>query len=128
MIINNTKTWFSSAKVIILVSIMVSLSYFLGIIWYIGCSYLQSEPDDIGSEEESIILNGSFIRDFRLDESIRTALTSVFYFAFSTLSTLSNNDFHPRSTNERLMCIGLLLIGVNWAAYLMNSLIQIFLE
>lgn len=98
--------WVEAYKILRLVIIIFTFSYFLGIIWHIlvvdilppkdindsnnfYMTYLVSEK-----EKEIGLLN--------LDEYNRVSrLVKIWYFAFTTLSTIGFGDFCPISTTER---------------------------
>jgi hypothetical protein len=49
----------------------------------------------------------------------------VFYFAFTSLSTVGFGDYNPRGDIERLVCAFVLLIGVAVFSYVMGNFIDI---
>ena len=44
---------------------------------------------------------------------------------FTSLSTVGFGDYNPRSDNERLVCLAILLFGVSIFSYVMGNFIEI---
>lgn len=44
---------------------------------------------------------------------------------FTSLSTVGFGDYNPRSNNERLVCLAVLLFGVSIFSYVMSNFIEI---
>lgn len=104
-----------------LVIIILTVSYFMGMFWYIFCDLTAIEdPDD---------QNVGFMEYWHLDEySSYEKAVIVTYFSFTTLSTVGFGDFHPRSDQERVLCAVILLVGVAIFSYIMQNFIQILLS
>lgn len=49
----------------------------------------------------------------------------VFYFMFTTLSTVGFGDFHPRADAERIFVVFILLLGVAVFSYFMGNFVEI---
>lgn len=49
----------------------------------------------------------------------------VFYFMFTTLSTVGFGDFHPRADAERILVVFILLLGVAVFSYIMGNFVEI---
>ena len=49
----------------------------------------------------------------------------LFYFAFTTLTTIGFGDFHPKGDIERLYTSMMLLFGVMLMTYVMGNLIAL---
>ena len=49
----------------------------------------------------------------------------LFYFAFTSLTTVGFGDFHPKSNIERLFCAFMILFGVLIFSYIMNEYIAL---
>ena len=125
------KYFVSTCKLIVTI---MSLSYFLGVIWFIFSFELFHHQ-----EEELETLNGqiynteTFITTNSLDphEPTRTDVHNMFllmYFAYTTLSTVGFGDFNPRSDSERLFCILILMLGVGIFGLILNNFSEILLR
>ena len=104
-----------------LIVIILTVSYFLGMIWWIFCdlTFIENPKDQ----------HVGFIKEFALDEKtdIENGII-VTYFAFTTLSTVGFGDYHPRSNAERLFCAVILLVGVAIFSYIMGNFIEILIS
>lgn len=49
----------------------------------------------------------------------------LFYFSFTSLSTVGFGDFHPKSDIERLVCAFMLMLGVAIFSYIMSIFLDI---
>ena len=49
----------------------------------------------------------------------------MFYYSFTSLSTVGLGDLHPRSNTERVFCSFMLLFGVAIFSYIMGEFINI---
>ena len=47
------------------------------------------------------------------------------YYMFTSLSTVGFGDYNPRSDNERLVCLVILLSGVSIFSYVMSAFMEI---
>lgn len=54
-----------------------------------------------------------------------TVTLDIFYFAFTSLTTVGFGDFHPISSLEQLLCGFMLLFGVLIFSYIMNEYIAL---
>ena len=130
-----------------LVIIILNISYFVGIGWYILCDVIRRSK--IGHDVNPNQNNSMFLTHFALknenDECTSTGLDAsgkqvpvcefeerselyqciaVMYFAFTSLSTVGFGDYHPRSDEERLLCAFILLFGVAIFSYIMGNFIE----
>ena len=55
-------------------------------------------------------------------------LIRCWYFAITTLSTIGYGDYHPVSTNERILAVPILMIGVAVFSFIMGQFIEILLN
>lgn len=110
-------------KTLKLVVIIITVSYFVGIGWFILCELTYKGPDEAAIDE-----NIGFYGQFELDKNSKTEnLIIVFYYIFTTLATVGFGDFHPRSNVERLVAVCIFLFGVSIFSYIMNQFIEILI-
>lgn len=110
--------------------VILSLSYFLGVLWFLYsfAIYEEDKHEMVEmSREESI---ETFISTNQLDpfEQSRTnshTMALLMYFAFTTLSTVGFGDLTPRSDSERLLCIVILFLGVIIFGLILNNFQEI---
>ena len=116
--------FFKTFKVI---AVVLTMSYFIGMFWYIFCDLSLQYPTPLG-ENGLPTQNDGFIKEYALDERTPFERTIVvMYFAFTTLSTVGFGDYTPRSNAERLVFTFVLLGGVAIFSYIMGVFIEIFL-
>lgn len=107
-----------------LIVVIVTISYFMGMLWYIFCDLTLIPEDELDGKQHI-----GFIKQFELDKnSNEENAVIVIYFAFTTLSTVGFGDYHPRSNAERLICAFILLIGVAIFSYIMGIFIEILIS
>jgi len=105
-------------RVFRLVLFILSLSYFLGIIWYIITKHTTHSDDEF-----------TFYNYYALEENTDYQnLVVVVYFAFTTLSTVGFGDFNPKSEVERIVTTFILLVGVACFSYIMGQFIDILMN
>ena len=98
-----------------LISVVICLSYFTGMVWYLFCDLTKGEGE-------------SFISYFGLDERVKgpedwiTMIIAVVYFQFTSLSTVGLGDYHPRSDAERILGTIIILLGVLVTSFVMENL------
>ena len=103
-------------KIFKLVIIILTLSYFIGIFWFIFCDITKSEEQD----------GENFFDHFDIEQnSDEKNAIIVTYYAFTTLSTVGFGDFHPRSNPERILCSFILLFGVSIFSFVMGNYMSI---
>ena len=96
----------------------IFLSYLVGTLWFITSRHLSKNPDAF-----------TFFNEYELkDKNDWDNLIIVIYFAFTTLSTVGFGDFNPKSPSERLITVGILLIGVALFSYIMGQFIDILMK
>jgi len=104
-----------------LVVIILTVSYFMGMWWYIYC--------DLTLDENATNQDVGFKSHFSLDLNTNGEnAVIVTYYAFTTLSTVGFGDYHPRSNAERGVCAFILLIGVAIFSYIMGNFIEILIS
>ena len=109
-----------------LIVVIVTISYFMGMIWYIYCDLTFIAPEDMDPPNSQDV---GFMKHFDLENNTDgTNAIIVVYFAFTTLSTVGFGDYHPRSNAERLLCAFILLIGVAIFSYIMGIFIEILIS
>ena len=140
-----------------LIVFILSLSYFVGAIWFICTKhftdldqlarfrvqeaqmrFLQGETeeppapvDDMAEVDidEPVEKPFTFYAQFDLDQNKdETNLILVMYFAFTTLSTVGFGDYHPKSEIERVINTFILLVGVTAFSYIMGQFIEILID
>ena len=57
--------------------------------------------------------------------SIKDQSIAIIYFFFTSLSTVGFGDFHPRSNDERILGVFVLLFGVMIFSSMMGNFIEI---
>lgn len=104
-------------EIIILAIFIVNLCYFLGHAWLIICFITREWQNNHldGKTEEQLLRdnNDNFYDYFGIDDNTdyhNTLLAT--YYTYTTLSTVGFGDLVPRSDPERLICSGILLVGV----------------
>jgi hypothetical protein len=125
-------------KIFRLVIIIFTSSYFLGIIWHIMVSDVfvtnWIDPNDKSLGVGDNPLNHNFITDklnpYDPDNKYTKfdTLVRVWYFAITTLSTIGYGDYHPVSTNERIIAVPILMIGVAVFSFIMGQFIEILMN
>jgi hypothetical protein len=105
-------------RVFRLIVIALLITYFLGCFWYLLCCNINTQ-EDIDNEN-------TFNTRFGLvNDTDYTKLIISGYYVLSTLSTVGYGDYYPISTTERLLSIVIMLCGVAFFSYIMNSFIDI---
>lgn len=147
-----------SFQVFRLIVFILSLSYFVGAIWFICTKhftdldqlakfraqeatlrYLQDETEEAPEVTPTLISEVdlddpvdkpfTFYAQFDLDQNENeTNLILVMYFAFTTLSTVGFGDYHPKSEIERVINTFILLVGVTAFSYIMGQFIEILID
>ena len=116
-------------KVIRLVLIIFTSSYFLGILWHVFVCDLQVHREgEIEVEDESTgevtmaLLYPTFCTEYLsdVDDTNFDILVKIWYFAITTLSTIGYGDFNPLSSDERAVAIFILLCGVTVFSFIMS--------
>lgn len=113
-----------------LVVIILTVSYFIGIFWYIFCDLTKPNyPTDTDFTTLDGDIDAGFIYYFQLQENTHGEnAIIVTYYAFTTLSTVGFGDYHPRSDPERAVCAIILLVGVAIFSYIMGNFIEILIS
>mmetsp|Transcript_37046 Transcript_37046/g.56801 ORF Transcript_37046/g.56801 Transcript_37046/m.56801 type:complete len:312 (+) Transcript_37046:173-1108(+) len=101
-------------RILRLIIILLCLSYFTGVVWFLACERLRN-PE----------ATSNFINEYGFEEqSLSDIITALTYFAFTTLSTVGLGDFHPKTSEERIVCSLVMLFGVMMTTFLTDSLSQ----
>jgi len=106
-------------KILRLIILIILVSYFLGIVFYIICDITRGF-ESVEASGDDFITKFGFLEQTNLEKAIR-----VTYFAFTSLSTVGFGDLHPRSDYERLLTAFILLFGVAIFSYVMGNFIEI---
>ena len=97
--------------------IIFNLCYFLGFAWIILVMVSRdvefNEHISDNQDEFKVRHSDDFMTYYRMNENspIKNTII-VFYFAFTTLSTVGFGDFAPTNNPERVACSVILLVGV----------------
>ena len=109
-----------------LIVVIVTISFFMGMMWYIYCTLTFTPLAELGDPPREDV---GFLAEFNMDKNTHGEnAIIVMYFAFTTLSTVGFGDYHPRSNAERLVCAFILLIGVAIFSYIMGIFIEILIS
>ena len=121
-------------KILRLVIIIFTSSYFLGILWHIFVCDLQVtewiDPTDksLGPVDPNFRTEKLGKDDPENTDNPSDVLVKVFYFALTTLSTIGYGDFSPVSTLERGIGAFVLLCGVAVFSFIMGQFIDILMN
>ena len=108
-------------RIVRLILIIVTLSYFLGCFWFFVTWKTSVYYEDSRSDNFYLYKN--------LDtETDLYNMFAVTYFSFTTLATVGYGDFHPRSDVERILAWFVLLIGVACFSFIMGNFIEILMS
>ena len=120
-------------KVVRLAAIIITSSFFLGIMWHIICADLL--PHNFKDDPRRINMDTFYSKYLAFDvenqsepDSNTRVLVKMWYFAITTLSTIGYGDFSPQSKEERLIAIAILLFGVTMFSFIMSQFIEILLN
>lgn len=114
-----------------LVFIIMTFSYFLGVFWQVISFVMYKATEEENKALDDAIYNTeTFIttNDLDVENSSRTNthnMVLLMYFSYTTLSTVGFGDFNPRSDQERLLCIVVLLLGVGIFGQILNNFLEI---
>jgi len=99
-------------KVLQLILIIFSMSYFTGVLWFIKCFYGHEHHHD----------EFSMVAEFDLDViPIKDAAIALTYYMFTSLSTVGLGDYHPITSSERVIVAFMLLFGVMITSFTMEN-------
>ena len=92
----------------------------MGIFWYIFCDLTYQSEEEIALSADPSSTN--FFNAFSLKEKSNwDKLISLYYFTFTSLSTVGLGDYHPKSNSERLLGSFILLFGVAMTSFVMQN-------
>eukprot|EP01017_Pseudomicrothorax_dubius_P043558 TRINITY_DN7278_c0_g2_i1.p1 TRINITY_DN7278_c0_g2~~TRINITY_DN7278_c0_g2_i1.p1 ORF type:complete len:606 (-),score=184.94 TRINITY_DN7278_c0_g2_i1:149-1966(-) len=99
-------------KVIRLIIIAITLTYFLGCFWY----YITA--NNVFNDDAKV----SFFKAYNLDKypKIRRLIMCC-YFALTTLATVGYGDLTPQSNAEKIFGILIMILGVAFFSYIMGN-------
>lgn len=128
-------------KVSKLVFIIMTITYFLGIFWFIMCMELHhATASHRGSADSSVHNIDTYIEAEGLPDTIHNKnkndenahhisniemVVQLMYFAYTTLSTVGFGDKTPVSDFERLIASAIMLLGVAVFGLILNDLVTI---
>jgi hypothetical protein len=112
-------------RVVRMVMIIFTLSYFIGTLWYIFCwqMYLKYYKDT----DENFIREFGFIESMK-EEKFFDSMIKAMYFAFTTLATVGYGDLYPVSNAERIIGSIIILFGVVVFSFVMGNFIEMLME
>jgi len=117
-------------KLLELITFIFSFSYFFTCLWVILCEFVEdfildlefenglSDSDHYNTQHQEANFMLYFNLQHDQDDSV---MLKVFYFAFTSLTTVGFGDYHPISTIERAFCGFMLFMGVLIFSYIMNE-------
>jgi hypothetical protein len=105
-------------KITKLITVILFIAYFIGIVFYIFCDITNDDVDNIYAANT---FGEHFIEHFSLHEMHPfNRILIVTYFAFTSLSTVGFGDLNPRSNYERIFIAAILLFGVAIFSFIMD--------
>ena len=108
---------FNTIRLFIIISMV---TFFLSIFYYIYLT-LAHDVNQGNPERED-----NFLDKFNIQQmSIREQCIATIYFLFTSLSTVGLGDYHPRSNDERILGVFVLLFGVMIFSSMMGNFIDI---
>jgi hypothetical protein len=111
--------------IIRLLMMLVCLSYFVGLLWYIYVKVIEQITFDMMSDEKEDII--SFVQDYELEKNTNERNTVIIiYYSLTTLSSVGFGDYHPKNTMEYAGCTIIFLIVLFLLPLLINSLMEAF--
>lgn len=111
--------------------IIMSCSFFLGILWHIFVFDVQTTKFEtiLGTEHA---LSDNFRTEYfwkkDRDDSANRKMVKVWYFAITTLSTIGFGDYHPISLLEKCVSLIILLFGVTMFSFILGQLLDIIMN
>jgi hypothetical protein len=119
-----------------LIVIIIQISFFVGVFFLIFCQLQQEAIEASAAKDGELASSESWASatenrltfldafDFEHRDNMFQLLT-VFYFSFTSLTTVGFGDFHPKSDAERVVTIFVLVFGVAIFSYIMGIFIEI---
>lgn len=118
--------WLYIYKIMRLILIIFTSSYFLGIIWQIFVNDVQVKkllvPGDPSQGYEP-----NFFSIYMEGEPPYRILVKSWYYGITTLSTIGFGDLSPQTINERVVASFVLLFGVSMFSFVMGQFIEILM-
>ena len=111
-------------KLLELMTLIFSICYFFTCFWIILCEFVEDFvlDTDFGNFGVDPLHPDNFMVVYDLMGSHDSeVMLKVFYFAFTSLTTVGFGDYHPISTTERAFCGFMLLLGVLIFSYILNE-------
>jgi len=113
-------------KIIRLVLIATTLTYFLGCFWYFIISTKALHEGEIGFFDHYELYQFSDARRYRFKLLISCfRLIMCCYFALTTLSTVGYGDLSPQSNVEKIVGIIIMILGIALFSYIMGKFFEI---
>ena len=112
-----------SIRTVKLIIVLFSISYFVGVAWFIICDFYTDEHKDWDGDIHEDYFFFKFPVFWKTDHYHDCLI--MIYFAFTTLSTIGFGDFHPRSDFERIVVALIFLFGVAIFSYVMGNFLEI---
>lgn len=111
-------------KTVNLVLIIMNISYFLGMLFFIYCKVSKEMLLEFDPTETEFFLEDT---DIEHQSNVYTAIM-ISYFSFTSLTTVGFGDYHPVSAPERFLMAFYLLFGVAIFSFIMGTFIAILNE
>ena len=114
-------------KIFRIAGIALCLAYLTGIIWWIFVEIEILNEDYFQYGDQNFIAQstpGYFFSDGNSDSQYRNII-GVFYFAFTTLTTVGFGDLRPYSTVERIFNAIILFGGVMIFSYIIGNFLNV---
>jgi hypothetical protein len=119
-------------KIFRLMMVILTSSYFLGILWHILVCDIQKTTYDENDEPLIPTFQTEKLGTYRTadleDITPVKQLVKIIYFSLTTLSTIGFGDFSPVSPLERSVAAFILLFGVAMFSFIMGQFIEILLN
>jgi len=119
-------------KIFRLMMVILTSSYFLGILWHIPVCDIQKTTYDENDEPLIPTFQTEKLGTYRTadleDITPVKQLVKIIYFSLTTLSTIGFGDFSPVSPLERSVAAFILLFGVAMFSFIMGQFIEILLN
>ena len=105
-----------------LIILIFTVSYMFACIWIIICEGMEDFAYDTLYVNNSDMYQGNFYPDYGLEKlEIKEIFLIVFYFSFTSLTTVGFGDYAPKHNVEQIFCAGMLLFGVLIFSFIMGE-------
>ena len=111
-----------------LVSLIFTVSYLFALLWVILCEIVEDMILNVRFKNPEVAAEypDQFFTYYNLDSYPKPIIfLKVFYFAFTSLTTVGFGDFHPCSQYEQMFAAFMILFGVMVFSYIMGEYIEL---